>query len=151
MHFVKGRPSGFLSFTYAEEPFLQILFSDSSTVFYSRSEEPAHGWLWGTNHAWMGNDLSWRQTRIRVQMTWGFPGGCQAPGFRVWINTASSWHTRVEDDTATLSHLPVASSLCWVTDFPLTAAICSKTQWRLWRVGMATKHWNCLRGKVNLL
>lgn len=149
MHFVKGRPSGF---TYAEKPFLQILFSDSSTLCFTAEVKNLHmGDYRGTNHAWMGNDLSWRQTRIRVLMTWGFPGGCQAPEFRVWINTASSWHTCVEDDTATLSHLPVASSLCWVTDFPLTAAICSKTQWRLWRVGMATKHWNCLRGKVNLL
>lgn len=128
-----------------------IFSSDSSTRCLRAEAKNLHtGDYRGTNHAWLGNDLFWRQRRIRVQMTWGFPGGCQAPGFRVWINTASSWHTCVEVDTATLSHLPVASSPCWVTDFPLTAAICSKTQRRLRTVGMATKHWDCLRVKVNL-
>lgn len=35
MYFVKGCPSGFLSFTYVEKPFLQILVSDSSTQCFT--------------------------------------------------------------------------------------------------------------------
>lgn len=101
---------------------------------------------------WVGNDLSWRQTRIRGLMTRGFPrllpgSGVPCVGKHGFLVA----HLRWSPHPATLSHLPVASSPCWVTDFPSTAAICNKTQRGLWRVGMVTKYSDCSRGKVKLL
>lgn len=97
--FFCGRKSlTFLGFTYSEKAFLQLPFqSDSSTLCVSQQRErdgtrmiigalsmPERGMT--CPDVTQGSEFWWHE---RISL------GCQAPGFRVWINTASSWHTCV--------------------------------------------------------
>lgn len=108
----------------------------------------------GTLHAWVGNDLSWRHTRMKVLMTWeDFPRlpGAGVPcvdkqGFLVAHLCLKSTVQRRQ------TSLPVSSSRCWATIVIFhweSPGICYKISDN--SEALAWQRHNCLSGKVKLL